>query len=111
MSVEGTLFNSSFIDVEAVNDPDPAANTADPAESAGFFAVEGFIGYIDLNSVQHFHLSLLPRSSAQAGKFFFDDFPEFDFVLGHFGDEFFVGFHVFGREGIGQGLVEGGVTL
>jgi hypothetical protein len=37
------------IDVEVVNDPDPAANTAVPAEFAGFFVVEGFIGYLGLN--------------------------------------------------------------
>jgi hypothetical protein len=37
------------INVEVVNNPDPAANTAVPAEFAGFFAVEGFIGYLGFN--------------------------------------------------------------
>jgi hypothetical protein len=37
-----------LIDVEVANDPDPAANTAVPAEFAGFFAVEGFIGDLGL---------------------------------------------------------------
>jgi hypothetical protein len=36
-------------DVEVVNDPDPAANRAVPAEFAGFFAVEGFNGDLGLN--------------------------------------------------------------
>jgi hypothetical protein len=38
-----------MIDVEVVNDPDPAANTADPAEFAGFSAGEGFVGYLGRN--------------------------------------------------------------
>jgi hypothetical protein len=42
---------TGFIDVEVVNDPDPAANTPVPAEFAGFFAVEGFIGFLDLNKI------------------------------------------------------------
>jgi hypothetical protein len=31
----------AVIDVEVVNDPDPAANTAVPAEFAGFFPWKG----------------------------------------------------------------------
>jgi hypothetical protein len=39
-----------LIDVKVVNDLDSAANTAVPAEFAGLFAVEGFIGYLGLNN-------------------------------------------------------------
>jgi hypothetical protein len=45
------LDNRDVIDVEVVNDPDPAAKTAVPAKFAGFFAVEGFIGYLGLNRI------------------------------------------------------------
>jgi hypothetical protein len=43
--------DTDVIDIEVVNDPDPAANTAVPVEFAGFLAVEGFIGYLGLNKV------------------------------------------------------------
>ncbi len=40
---------NGIIDADVANDPDSTANTAVPAEFAGFSAVERFIGYLGRN--------------------------------------------------------------
>jgi hypothetical protein len=44
------LIIGRFIDSDAVNDPNSTANTAVPAEFAGFFTAERFIGNLGHNS-------------------------------------------------------------